>query len=596
MRLTNVLVVSGAARFSTRDVWEGYCRALSDEGVHVVSYPTFSMLEIFSQEQVCTDILGKALDIANGVGCVVFVDGLFFRGKRSRIPQSIRRAGIPTVLIATDDPYEPIQNADSLYTHVFTNELSCATDGAHYLPTATQLPPALPRVDDAAYDLSFVGTVFADRLPWLLDLANFCEERKLRFYIGGKFPDGTGPFDGLSLTRIRNATISAAEKWEIYSRSRVVLNLFREAAGARSPNPRVFEVAAFGHAALLTGPVRSEINEVFAGSVYEFSDLESCKRQLQKAMDDPAERSWRVRQAREIVCDGHLYDHRARRVLEVVQKPAVAGRPHDGEDRLAFLIGCGRTGSTWLSEMLGDLPGVRKWHEPYFGRMFRHLYDRPDERQRAASFYSQQHQAAWLRGARELFYQSVQDRFPGFPRHALIVKEVNTPEFFEWIWPVFRAARLIFLQRDPFDVLDSYLSLQKPGSWNKHFGGVEREGAGPVVERTALHIKELMTASLDAYERYPGEQRLLLRYEDLLQDPIPGLIRCARLIGAEVTDEQAQSVAEQHRFENYTKTGPLEFRRFGKAGSWKSSGNYTPEVTETAENLLGPLRARLGYR
>ncbi len=73
------------------------------------------------------------------------------------------------------------------------------------------------------------------------------------------------------------------------------------------------------------------------------------------------------------------------------------------------------------------------------------------------------------------------------------------------------------------------------------------------------------------------------------------LIACGKLVGQDVSEEQAQAAAEKHRFDKYEKTGDLEFRRFGRAGSWQVSGNFTDEIAALAERILGPLRTRLGY-
>ncbi len=82
MSFANVLLVSGSANFSTRDVWEGYRIALEAQGIRVIPYPTFSYLKVLSVDAVCNDILGTALDVANHIDCVVFIDGLYFRGQR----------------------------------------------------------------------------------------------------------------------------------------------------------------------------------------------------------------------------------------------------------------------------------------------------------------------------------------------------------------------------------------------------------------------------------------------------------------------------------------------------------------------------------
>jgi hypothetical protein len=166
---------------------------------------------------------------------------------------------------------------------------------------------------------------------------------------------------------------------------------------------------------------------------------------------------------------------------------------------------------------------------------------------------------------------------------------------YPWLRALFPLSRVILLVRDPFDVLDSYLDLQKPGSWNQSFGDPATAGNPVRVRNTAEHIRDTLATALQTFDQFPAEQRLQLSYEELLRNPLPGLLACGRLMSVEMTPELAQTAAAKHAFEKYEQTGPLQFRRQGKAGTWQSSANFTPEVTAIAEEILGPLRRRLGY-
>lgn len=597
MAVANVLLVAGSANFSTRDVWDGYRLALEGAGLRVVPYPTFSYLQVLSAESVCNDIIGTAVDVEQQFNWVLFVDGLYFRGKRARVPLSIRRAGIPTALIATDDPYEEIPNVEALYTVRLTNELRSAREGVIYLPTATLPLPEVPRVVRPKYDVSFLGTVFEDRLPLLLRIAEHCEQTGRRFLVAGKLVAGREPLGKFTCTELRSRTIEAVEKWEIYTQSRVTLNLFRASERpADSPSPRVFEVTAFGQAALLTGPRRSEVTRLWGDSVYHFDDEASALAALEAALTNDDERLRRVAQAQQVTLDGHLYEHRAAELIDSLQQAAVQQSDSGAaEHRVAWIIGCGRTGSTWLAEMLGDLPHIRRWHEPYFGRFLRHVHERPDDLDRQSAFFFRRHQPVWLKGLRELFFAMVRDRYPQFGRHALVVKEVNTPEFYEWVRPLFPSSRMILLVRDPFDVLDSYLDLQKPGSWNQRFGDSADPLSDTNVRRTAEHIRATTTLALAAYDAFPIEQRLRLSYEELLRDPVPGLLAAARLVDVEIDPEGARQAAEARAFSKHAQTGTLQFRRRGQAEGWRTSGNFSDPVLAIAREVLGPLRSRLGY-
>lgn len=602
--MLNVLLVAGSARFSTRDVWDGYRVALQDVGVNVVPYSTFSFLRLLSVDAVCNDIIGTAVDQSNGFDFVIFTDGLYFRGQRARVPQSIRRAGIPTVLIATDDPYETIPHTETLYTHRFSNEINGCVDGIRYLPTATlKPPPCHEEVPD--YDLSFVGTVFEDRLPTMLAVAQHCEQNQRRFLIAGKLLGKGDEFERFQFTDTMLRTIPPELKWEIYGRSRLTLNLFRESEKpAASPSPRVFEVTAFGKPGLVTGPERAEVTQIFGDSVYRFDTTNSLLDRLGEAWADEEGRLQKVDQARQVCLRDHTYAERVSELLsclsssagestgDLTVSSASAGWQHD----TAWLIGCGRTGSTWLAEMLGDLPAFRRWHEPYYGRFFKHLQDRPDDVKRPASFFSEKAGSVWSDGLRDLFYTVAKDRFPQLGQHALVVKEVNTPEFYRWIRDVFPHSKMILLIRDPFDILDSYLALQQPGSWNQHFGDDKEDPLSERnVRRTAKHIHSCLSLALAAFEVFPKQQKLWVTYESLLEKPVDVLVQIGELMNRPFEESVLSGVQERHRFENYKQTGPLAFRRQGRAGGWTESTNFTGEVHQWAGSVLGDLRLRLGY-
>jgi hypothetical protein len=593
----NVLLVAGSANFSTRDVWDGYRISLELHGVRVVPYPTFSFLKVLSADAVCNDVIGTALDVANQFDAVVFVDGLYFRGEKARVPQSLRRAGLPTILIGTDDPYDSIPNVEALYEYRFTNEACCASDGVTYLPTATLPLPEPPPATQPRYDVSFLGTVFEDRVPLLLEIAEYCERNQRRCLVAGKIFGGPKTFEKFLCTETRHRTIETLEKWEIYSQSRLTLNVFRKTdQPAESPSPRVFEVTAFGQAALLTGPRRSEVTRIWGDSLYHFDDAAGCIAAIEQALGDEPDRRRRVERARAVTLRDQLYEHRAADLIAGVrageQRRVQAGVP---EERVGWIIGCGRTGSTWLAEMLGDLPLVRKWHEPYFGRFLKHVNDRPEDLDRQSSFFSRRHQRVWLDGLRKLFFAMVRDRYPQFGRHGLVVKEVNTPEVYRWLPAMFPTSPLIWLVRDPFDVLDSYLDLQKPGSWNQRFGDSTAPLSAENVRRTCEHIRYSTLEALHAYEAAPIERRLRIAYEDLLEDPARWLKAIGEVIHVPVSDEAATAAVEGRRFDKHQATGTLQFRRKGKAGVWDTSENFTPEVRQVAEAELGVLRGRLGY-
>ena len=621
MKPRTVLLVAGAAGFSTRDVWEGYREGLTKLGVHVIPYATFSMLRMFSQETVGNDIVGKAHDVRNRVDAVVFIDGLHFQGQRSWVPLTLRQSGMLTALVKTDDPYSPVVDAHHLYDVVFNNELAACGDEEVYLPTATLPAPELNRLqqnatEDDRSDIVFVGTLFEDRAPIMLELAAYCEEKNLRLRLAGNFPSESSRFKNFATVNVMQGTVRPETKWRWYANARLVLNLFREADGAVSPSPRVFEVTALGGPALLSGPRRSEVTRIFGQHVYEFDDVGEMKARIDEAMENDSDRNRRAAEAQRIALAEHLYEHRATtlstelakasRRAEAIQVIGPAPAQSDAgqtdqeselpprqldESRLAWIIGCGRTGSTWLCEMLDAMPQMHGWHEPYFGRLLKHLVDQPDEARRPAAFFFDGYRKVWVRGLRDAFYRVALRRYPGFSRQALVVKEVNTPEFFGLVEELFPLSGMILLLRDPFDVLDSYIDMRKEGSWNR----VSGKPFANSTEHLAVHIAESFQASMNAFEGFPSTRKIELRYEQMLDDPRDAIRQCCGLVGIDAAEASIEQVVSDHQFDRHADTGARSFRRFGKAGIWQDSGNFDAETLRVAESVLGDLRKRIGY-
>ncbi|QEF98613.1 hypothetical protein Mal15_26680 [Stieleria maiorica] len=313
-----IMLVADAAPFSTRDVWEGYLEGLTEIGANVLPYPTFSILELLSPNLLGSDLIGKAMDIRNGVQAIVFISGMYFRDSRSWVVESLTHRGMPTVLIATDDPYEPIGMHDG-YSMRFSNELSCVNGRAKYLPTATMLPPALDD-DPWVRDLVFVGTVFEDRWEMLRQIAMYCEINEYRFDIFGHFPSRCDGLQDLEFVRLIPGTVSAEQKWSLYSQSKMVLNLFRDSGDqpARSASPRVYEVAALGRPALISNR-REELEQIFGDSIYLFDDIDGFGERFEEAIDSTAERKQKVDRAQQTVFQGHLYQHRASQLLGAIR-------------------------------------------------------------------------------------------------------------------------------------------------------------------------------------------------------------------------------------------------------------------------------------
>jgi hypothetical protein len=97
-----------------------------------------------------------------------------------------------------------------------------------------------------------------------------------------------------------------------------------------------------------------------------------------------------------------------------------------------------------------------------------------------------------------------------------------------------------------------------------------------------------------ACRTHPGPTRVM-RYEDILRDPVTRLRELLAWMGLEVDELKLHSSVKHHSFENIRTEarGPAEFYRAASPGGWKD--NLQPEEQAAVHNILGDKLRELGY-
>jgi hypothetical protein len=195
--------------------------------------------------------------------------------------------------------------------------------------------------------------------------------------------------------------------------------------------------------------------------------------------------------------------------------------------------------------------------------------------------------AAVCRSRIEAFYRElvVGDESPRYFVEKYMPHQV-VPDLLIEMYP---GAREVILVRDFRDMLCSVLAFNRKRGWEA-FGTAE---AGSDVEyvRTALAQS---AATLAGRLRGNGETPHLIRYEDLIQDPVPaltGLFEYLKLdadpdrVAETVRRAEASTASMQH---HRTTSDPA-----ASIGRWRE--DLPPEVAEACNEALGPLLAEFGY-
>jgi ribosomal protein L34E len=287
------------------------------------------------------------------------------------------------------------------------------------------------------------------------------------------------------------------------------------------------------------------------------------------------------------------------------------------ENRLAWIFGSSRSGSTWLLKMLADLEGVVPVDDPHLGHhlgVWRPIplawavcEDPPDlstllevKAEEPGYFFAERYRDAWQEPLRELiaarFEAQAADAGVEDPAGAaaFVVKEPGS-HVAPFLTELFPRSKVIFLLRDGRDVVDSWLDAYSEGSWAIPGGAfpVTDEGRLPLIRWLATVWTYRSRAVKEAYESRDPADRILIRYEDLRGDTDRCLAQICEMVG--VDPARVPEVVEGHRFEKVPRTarGRRSFTRQARPGGWRD--NLSRAEREALHEALGDSLAEFGY-
>ena len=268
-------------------------------------------------------------------------------------------------------------------------------------------------------------------------------------------------------------------------------------------------------------------------------------------------------------------------------------------ENVVWIFCSNRSGSTWLSSMMGEVEGHEVWNEPLVGKLFGDLYYVGAAGHQKVKHYilGDYHKGSWLDSIQSFVLSEATARFPEVAgRGYLIIKEPNGSIGAPLLAEAMPASRLIFLVRDPRDVAASGLDAARKGSWqyeNAADRGWKREALADNqpdvwVRRRAQNYVRHAGKARDAYEAHKGP-KVLIRYEELREDALGTMERLYSTLGIQVREEELARAVEKHAWENIPEKekGQGKFYRRAKPGGWRE--DLTPAQVEIVEQVSAPL-------
>jgi hypothetical protein len=212
-------------------------------------------------------------------------------------------------------------------------------------------------------------------------------------------------------------------------------------------------------------------------------------------------------------------------------------------------------------------------------------------------FFSAHHAEVWIPYLRNLILR----RFAVYFRReaeAYIVHEPNGSDGADIILRSLPTSRLLFLMRDPRDVIDSVLDAYRRGSWLDMSFGVGRD----LTARDRLELIEtesyrwLTRTSVvgRAFREHDPRLRYFVRYEELLADTSTELAKILAWTELAPPADLQERVA-RHSFASVPPehTGPGKFHRAARPGLWRET--WTAEEKRICESILEPALQQYGY-
>jgi hypothetical protein len=280
---------------------------------------------------------------------------------------------------------------------------------------------------------------------------------------------------------------------------------------------------------------------------------------------------------------------------------AGGGDPGSGvrPENIIWIFGSGRSGSTWLRSMMGDLSRHLVWEEPMVGQLFGNFHRRAQTANlgRPDFVMADATQRGWIRSIRNFVLDGAKYARPRLgPDHFLVVKEPNGSVGAPLLMEALPESRMILLIRDPRDVVSSTLDGARKGNWlyeRKDEGGWKRgwlpdKNPDAFTRRWANVYMQHAGNAKKAYDAHRGP-KVMVRYEDLRAETPGTMRRIYSTLGIPVDEEELARTVEKYSWENIPekKKGEGKFYRKATPGGWQE--DLTPKQVRQVEKITAPL-------
>jgi len=215
---------------------------------------------------------------------------------------------------------------------------------------------------------------------------------------------------------------------------------------------------------------------------------------------------------------------------------------------LVFLVGCPRSGTTWLQAMIASHPAIYTGPETRFFALFGALekeFQRPDSAKAGLPVYCTKED--FYKVMAELFWSFISAlNYPPSKAKYFLEKTPHHCLFSEFILNTFPNARFIHLIRDGRAVVSSMLRASK--SWGQHWA------PETVDKATQSWLSHTNSGRMIAQQTKGTDQYIEVRYEDIRQNPHYQMSKLFEWLGLPTKESLINSAVDSNALDKVTSS------------------------------------------